>query len=121
MTTNLTTERALPYISASDQFNALRDALEEACEHWHEHAKEAYGRRMIALDPETSPGMVDRAFKETREFARLDSLREIAFRGFQPGDYCHVCGRVGSHDEQDELSYDQRLSHVAEDASQNRG
>lgn len=91
-------------MTEQDQLEALRDALEEACDRWEEQSQ--------LVRP-------DRIFQLTPEFARLDSLRRIALRGFQSGDYCYVCGRVGSH-ESNEMSELQRLAHAAEDASQHR-
>lgn len=87
-----------------DQIEALREALREACDCWEELAQLA---------------RPDQIFRRTPEFARLDSLRNIALRGFQYNDYCYVCGRVGSH-EPEEMSESEQIAHLAEDASQHR-
>lgn len=89
-----------------EQIEALRVALAEALDGWE-------GQGEVVQSRGAAP-------REARVLARIASLRRIADRGLGPGDYCYVCGRVGSHDDPDELSEEQRLAHVAEDASQHR-
>ena len=89
-------------MTEQDQIEALRAALEETCDRWEEQAELVRSARLFQLTP---------------AFERLKSLRKIALSGFQPGDYCYACGRVGSH-EWDELTVAQVLAHKAEDAAQ---
>lgn len=93
------------------QIEAVRDAVEEACDRW-----EAACDRREAQAGLARPAPIS---TDDAERARIASLRGVALQGFRSGDYCHVCGRVGSH-ESNELSAAQRLAHEAEDASQHR-